>query len=372
MPYSMKTAINRRIMWLLQQRTGHQATKAELYSKLKRVHLCELSVEEKSGINNFWGHFPKNYNYWRFYKTLGITENLHEVVPDDIFTKYILRVLNPFYFSKAFKEKNLYPIIFKELKQPRIIINMINGIAYSESMDIMTKKKMSETLLSVERFIIKPTSGSCGGNGIKIFATSNMTSIDIDVILSSYGSNFVCQEIVQQSDITAKFSNSSLNTFRINSLHINGHTSVENIMFRHGQGDSNVDNFGMGGVCCGVENNGQFIGKAIDSSLNIHKTTPFKVDYQKVSIPETKILVDYAINAHQHLLPMIGHVAWDFALSNKNEPIFIEVNLGWPGLISEQMSSQRSIYHNRTREVVDYAIQNQNKLKITDFLGGWI
>ena len=368
----MVSAINRKIMWLLQQRTGHQATKAELYSKLKRVQLCELSVEEKSDINNFWGHFPKNYNYWRFYKSMGITENLYEIVPDDIYTRQILRILNPIHYAKAFHIKNVYPIIYKELTQPRILINMINGIAYSNSMDIMSAKEILETLLSVERFIIKPTSGSCGGNGINIFATAKMTNDDIDSIIGSYGKNFVCQEIVQQSDITAKFSNSSLNTFRINSLHINGHTSVENIMFRHGQGNSNVDNFGMGGVCCGVENNGQFTGKAIDYSLNIHEITPFNIDYQKVFIPETKILVDYAINAHQHLLPMIGHVAWDFALSDKNEPIFIEVNLGWPGLISEQMSSQRPIFNHRTKEVLDYAIQNQDKLKITDFLGGWI
>lgn len=195
---------------------------------------------------------------------------------------------------------------------------------------------------------------------------------DISKILKDYGHSYICQEVLEQSKLTAQFNKTSLNTFRINTLNLNGKITVENIMFRHGRNNSIVDNFGLGGVCCGVNNDGTFIGRAIDASLNNYNKSPFGVSYCDIVIPETSMIVDYAIRAHRRYLPMIGHAAWDFALSETNTPVFIEVNLGWPGLVSEQLSSGRSIFNGRADEVLAYAQKYYSNLRFTDFLGNWL
>lgn len=67
----------------------------------------------------------------------------------------------------------------------------------------------------------------------------------------------------------------------------------------------------------------------------------------------------------------MGHAAWDFALNENEEPVFIEVNLGWPGIMTEQLSSCRPVFGERTQEAIEYAIANQNKMSFTDFIGHW-
>ena len=364
--YKSKNAL----LQILSKRMGKAATRAELYSKSKDMKLPELTVAEKEAVSVFWKGYPINWRYWKFYKKAGCFSA--DLVPDDLYTRFILRVLNPLCYSQSLHVKNLYPIFFTALEQPKVLINRIGGVSYDSKQNILSEKEALHILKSVDKLIIKPTSGSCGGDGIKIVSPHSCSVEDISNILKDYGHSYICQEILEQSELTAQFNRTSLNTFRINTLNLNGKITVENIMFRHGRNNSIVDNFGLGGVCCGVNNDGTFIGRAIDASLNNYDKTPFGVSYCDIAIPETSIIVDYAIRAHRQYLPMIGHAAWDFALSETNNPVFIEVNLGWPGLVSEQLSSGRSIFNDRVDEVLAYAQKYYGNLRFTDFLGNWL
>ena len=53
--------------------------------------------------------------------------------------------------------------------------------------------------------------------------------------------------------------------------------------------------------------------------------------------------MDFAVNAHRLYLPAMGQVAWDLALDENCEPILIEVNLGWPGVIFDQMANGKPL-----------------------------
>lgn len=173
------------------------------------------------------------------------------------------------------------------------------------------------------------------------------------------------------SSSTAIFNKSSLNTFRVNTLNINGKASCECLMMRHGLGDNFVDNFAAGGIVCGMTTKGKFNGENYNTNLKKVSTLADGSKYTSQSIPMIHDVVATAIDAHQKFMPLIGHAAWDFAIDNNEKPIMIEVNLMLPGIIMEQLTSCSPIFGERTEEVIDYARNRFNNLSWTEFVGGW-
>ena len=368
----MKQKIERGLLNILSERMARHATASVLMPKYNLHKSVKLDESEIAQIHNIWNPVSSkiDFRYWEVYK--GMFQFSPLLVPDDIYVRNMVRVLDPMRKSYCLQNKNMYPILYKDLRMPVTLINCMDGQVYdpdhrqvSNSDIIKILKKKSEN----PKLILKPSADSCGGNGVRILDLQDEKSCAD--MLREVGDNFVIQEILSQSEVTKRFNPSSLNTFRINTLNLNGEISVENIMFRHGRGDSIVDNAGAGGVCVGFDPDGTIVGKAIDAKLNIYTETLFGKNYGELHIPELTSVCETAIAAHREYLPMMGHVAWDFALNEKNEPVFIEVNLGWPGIMTEQLSSCRPVFGNRTAEVIEYVKNNHSKMSFTDFTGHW-
>lgn len=360
------------LLEMLSARMARQANAVELMPKYRLDKGVGLNDDEKVELGRIWKPLSTkiNYRYWEVYK--GMFAFSPFLIPDDIYVRRILRVMNPMRKCYCLQNKNMYPILYKELRKPVTLINCIGGHAYDTDNRLVENGNIIKVLKAKtdnDKLILKPAADSCSGNGISILNMNEEGKCTKQI--NDAGSNYVIQELLTQSEKTKKFNSSSLNTFRINTLNLNGSITVENIMFRHGRGDSVVDNAGAGGVCVGFNPNGKVIGKAIDAGLNEYELTPFGLKYSELYIPELQNISDVALWSHQRYLPMMGHAAWDFALDENDEPVFIEVNLGWPGIMTEQLSSCRSIFGERTQEAIEYAITNQNKMSFTDFIGHW-
>ncbi len=330
-----------------------------------------MDKEEVQEIKTLWSPLTStiNYDYWKFYKTLGFYSPT--LVPDDIFAGQMIRILNPLMDANVFHKKALYDILYKDIRQPKIIVKSIDGQIYIKNKaTLYSPEDILSTLRG--RLIMKPAVNSSGGYGVEIVDFDNITDRELSELVKRMGKDFVCQEVIKQSKLTEQFNSSSLNTFRINTLKLNGLTTVTNIMFRHGKNRSVVDNAGSGGVCIGMDNDGTILHDGIDAQLKVYTELANGLRYKGYKIPNVANIVDKAIQAHEEYLPTLAHVAWDFALDENEEPIMIEVNLGWPGIITEQLSSRRSVYNTRVEEVIDYCIANVSKLDWRDFLGRWI
>lgn len=369
---TMKDRIESLLLKVLSNRMSRQANAVELKPKYILNKFIDLKEDERNAINNIWKCCSSqiDYRYWMVYK--GVFQFNPFLMPDDIYVRNILRVLNPMRKCYCLQNKNMYDILYSGLKKPSTLINCYDGhifdlnnkeVSQSEVITVLKRNSESPSL------ILKISANSCSGNGVSILDLNDEESC-VDKIRAA-GYNYVVQEILKQSEKTKRFNPSSLNTFRVNTLNINGHITVENIMFRHGRGDRIVDNAGAGGTCVGFSSNGKVIGIAIDANLNKYEVTPFGSKYTDVTIPELQAISDTAISAHSQYLPMMGHCAWDFALDHKDEPVFIEVNLGWPGIMTEQLSSCRPIFGDRIYEVINYAKSNKHMMSFTDFIGNW-
>lgn len=317
-----------------------------------------------------------DWRYWTLYNSLGSYDSL--MVPDDLFVRDIIRTLNPIKMVYALQTKSNYPFLYQSINKPATVLRGINGYIYDENNELVEDKDVIKILSQCgerfghSEFIVKPT-GSYGGIGVKKIDLREIKNSDeLMSIFDATNRCFVCQELIRQSKVTAAFNESSLNTFRVNTLNLSGKISSTNILFRHGRNGSIVDNGGSGGICCGVTNEGRFTGEAYDTALNKYDISPFGVPYKDIEIDQVRAIVDYAIMAHRQYLPMMGHAAWDFGLDEHDNPIFIEVNLGWPGIVIEQLACKAPIYGDRTKEVIDYVVKNKHKITWTEFTGDWI
>lgn len=365
---------NTLLLKALSNRLGHSADRLELKPRIETLggKLHELSSEEKASVLHSWktiGDGIVNPDYWRFYKAMGVFNPLF--VPDNIYWSRIIRTLNPVSLTRTYINKSLYPIIFKGLRQPEIVVNSINGDGYDGDMNRLTA---TEVLHKVQTFgddiIIKPTTASSGGSCVSKIAAGTAPE-EVKRILERYGRNFICQRAVRQSESTAVFNPSSLNTFRVNTINLNGKTTVECLMMRHGLNGSVVDNFAVGGIVCGMTKDGDYNGTNFNTKLERVSQTQDGSLYQEKVIPAINKVLAAATDAHQRYMPHIGHAAWDFAIDENENPVMIEVNLMLPGIIMEQLTAGAPIFGDRTEEVINYANRRKQTLRWTEFVGGW-
>lgn len=367
---------NNIILKFLSDRLGRSATKLELEPRIKTIggKLPDLTESEKIDIKALWHPIASdrlNFDYWRFYKAMSDGKVSASFVPDNIYWSRVIRALNPASITRTYINKSLYPIIFKGLRQPEVLVNVINGIPYDANMKLLRRMELSGILKSFGGdVIIKPTTATSGGRGVSIISSSSSLS-DIDRRLSSYGLNYICQGVVEQSPFSSVFNDSSLNTFRVNTLNLNSKVTCECLMMRHGIDGSVVDNFAVGGVVCGMTKDGRFNGNNYNTKLERLNTLRTGEAYIDVSIPSINKVIETAIDAHQKYMPHIGHAAWDFAININEEPVMIEVNLMLPGILMEQLTSGDSIFGERTEEVIQYAFSKNKRLSWTEFVGGW-
>lgn len=370
----MKPNPNHILAKLLANRLGRSADRLELAPRIRAIgnKLPSLTESERKSIFKEWNPIGKdllNLDYWRFYKAVSGEPVNPMFVPDNIYWSKIIRALNPISLTRTYINKNLYPIIFKGLPQPLPLVNVINGVLHDGEMNRITIDRAVDILSKYEDdAIIKPTTATSGGHGV-LKIKADATKAEIKHILESYGDNYICQAIVRQSKSMAAFNKSSLNTFRVNTVNINGKTSCECLMMRHGLEGSVVDNFAAGGIVCGMSVDGTFNGVNYNSALARVTMLQDRTPYSSLSVPNVSRVIHCAIEAHQRYMPHIGHAAWDFAIDDNEQPVMIEVNLMLPGIMLEQLTSGNSIFGTRNEEVIEYA-GNKN-VAWTEYVGGW-
>ncbi len=230
----------------------------ETKREIEKLDLLPLTEEEKKLIyqrrNGFWT--KPTFKYWEVFKKYA-DFNPNYIATDD-YMPIMLRVLNPAHFARAYQFKGTYPVVFKSLPIPQTYLNVINGVWYDSDFNVIndhTLDALVKSLQGVESFIFKPTAGTYGGIGVKRIRTNDKEEL-LRIVNRNDARGFICQEVVEQSSLTSQFCETSINTFRITTLNINGRCTAENILFRHGRHGSVVDNGAAGGIMVGVDKKG--------------------------------------------------------------------------------------------------------------------
>lgn len=324
---------------------------------MKNLQLTTLTNEEKKEVYNLWSPIvsKKYILYHQMFKTLrGFDARF---VSDEYYYPVLLRALNPAVSAASYEHKAYYKLYYKEIPQPVIYVNRIRGNWYDGNYSVITKKDALVILKTCGQFIIKPTHDSCQGKNVKKVSSDDK---DLEQVISGYGNDFIAQEVLQQSQVTARFNPASLNSFRLTTLNINGNVSLCTILFRCGQGDTPVDNGGAGGLMVGVSEQGAMTDFAFDKNYQRFTETKTGIKFGGVIIPNMANIVEMVKSWHSKYMIHSGIVGWDIALDANNNPVMIEVNLMYPGIQFEQLCIGRPLFGDRTQEVIDFFVKQQH------------
>ncbi|MCC8070866.1 MAG: hypothetical protein LIP15_23545 [Clostridium sp.] len=262
--------------------------------------------------------------------------------------------MNPRNEEATIRDKGILDVIWDSKKTPPLLAKNIRGAFLSKDSRLITMKQAIQTIMEAETdIVIKPSINSCCGRGVQILKKDVLSAKNLDTVLKGFNSDFVIQEKIQQSEETAKYNPTSLNTFRVTSLLINGEFSIPMINFKIGADGKEVDNIGggNGGTMTGVDLRTGALSLGMNSNFEIIEERGGS-KLNECCISALDKIKEFTKELHLRI-PMMRFVGWDIALNKDNTPILIEANVNYPGIEFEQLLSG-PCFGKRTQEVIEY------------------
>lgn len=327
--------------------------KKEYFENFNEDSIPELSIDEKSLIKAKWGLICPDISVgYRAFQVFKKYDRFNEnYVPESYFYPYIIRALNPTQDYESLVHKGLIDSLFSDMARPDTVLksfeNSFIGMGYSA----LRREDLTSYLESFNcDFIIKPAKDTNSGKGIKII-NKGIGKEEMNNIVNAFKTDFVIQKIVPQSGFTSQFNPTSLNTFRILTLFLNGQCTLCYAILKLGAPGRFVDNGANGGLWVGIQKDGKLNEWGINFQGDVHYEHNGVILKNK-QVPNLDKIIEFARRAHAHI-PMCGMVAWDIALDAGNNPLLIEANMWWPGISYGEICSG-PVFDTRTDEVIDF------------------
>lgn len=173
-------------------------------------------------------------------------------------------------------------------------------------------------------FMAKPValSGGFGVEKYEIKAKDNLDKIYHNIMDKK---QFLLEEFIIQDKEMNRLCPASVNTLRIVTVRKNNKTTIMLRAIRIGNGINHVDNFHSGGMYSLFDENGVITKPAMDREGKLfvtHPTTGVKIE--GFHIPYYQEALDLVMKLST-VIPEIGLVGWDIAISNKG-PVLVEGN----------------------------------------------
>lgn len=333
---------------------------ASLYQMRYKLLIKEdrLTNNEKDEIRKYWKKFDVKVNLeWHkwYYSRNGIKDVRY--IPEDIFYTKIESYYNNTELYKAYSDKAMYNIWFKDAKLPNTIGKNVNGIFYDDDFTILSREQLVEKCLLQKQIIIKPSLESGAGKGIIVLENTELMVKHVNEALDMMGKNFVIQVFLEQHENLKSLNPTSVNTIRMLTFLHENEVVVLSAHIRIGTNNSTNDH---NGIICGIDDNGVLKDVAYIYKKGLLVTThPQGYNFKNVIVPSFNKIKEIAIKEHQKF----GHfkvISWDFAVDKNENPILIEFNLKWQGLNHHQLTAG-PLFGNKTEQVLS-EIFNERKI----------
>lgn len=285
--------------------------------------------------------------YWHdFYSEVSGVDSV-KFIPDYIFYRHIEPRNSELELAKAYADKNLYQARFGDLvKTPKCLLKNMNGVFYNQNDEEISRDKAIGVLSSIsEKYIIKPSLLSGGGRDIAVIEKKDNTLyigtevIGIDKLFKRYGDNFCIQDIIKQDKVMEKFNPDSVNSIKILTARMDEDIIFVDSYVRIGLKGTITDNFGTGGIYCGVDKSGYLKSYADGKYPNRYYAHPDTgVRFEGVRYPGFDAIVEKSLQMHRRL-PYFRFATWDMAFDNEGEPVLIEVNLSHQDVSGYQLQN---------------------------------
>lgn len=270
----------------------------------------------------------------------------------DQFLPLISRRLNDYYYTKFFENKGIVELFSKTIKMPRTICKSINGELYDSKMHQITREKALELCNTSETdLIVKPSREGYGGFGIKKVCKAYLAKLDSS-FFDDQPKDFIIQECIKQHSSLEFFNSTSINTFRVSSLYLNGKVSICSCMLRFGNKGSFTDNHCSGGNIIGVHEDGTLCDYAFDNNYSKFYELA-GIRFSDIELEYIPMLLESVKKSHVNDFSLCKFVGFDVTVDSTGKPILIEVNASQHDIFIEQVTTG-PVFNGREQEVIDY------------------
>ena len=325
-------------------RSSSRATLDGVYDFLERksrARQARIKAHRRKEIVGFSQDFKQQYEelvvpYWRqfgqrpglvWYQLLAAHTGVVDprYIPEDIYFDYIIPYYCNSQFRRALEDKGMYDWWFSDVNRPSTVVVNNGGIFFDEKGRFMDKQAAISACLASDRTIVKPTIDSGEARLIRLIESQHESRVSVEQLFSTFGSNFIVQDVQKQHPILQSLNASSLNTLRIVTFLAADQVHVLSSIVRMGAAGSPVDNVGAGGLACGVNSDGRLMTQGVNRRSEWTTTAPSGVTLAQVSIPGFSKALDLASKLHTRL-PHFKIIGWDLAIDPDAQPVLIEYN----------------------------------------------
>ncbi len=301
----------------------------EIKKELKVNPQPTLTRQQKREIKDYFAQFgfKRIKTYWHWFYGGFCNQYSKKYIPQDFFFSHLEVALNNKEYI-TLQDKNLLQNVFIDVEQPKTVVGKIGGMFLLKD-QIVSQNEAIEACLKCGRFIVKPTIETYGGLGVRRVDLSGEVSDSdhskLTDLFDSYKSDFIVQEIVDQSETMKTLNNTSLNTIRISTYLRKDEVIVLFSLVRFGTKGIHVDNISQGGFYCLIKDDGSLHEHAYDTFKKTISKTEDGAILSAFVIPNYAGVKEMVQNIHQRI-PYFRMISWDVALDSNDLPVLIEFN----------------------------------------------
>ncbi len=319
-----------------------------------------ITKEERELILNFWkpylhGFVAKKAFDIRWFDVYNRTnvfgDKLELYIPDGYYYAIVDRFFNDPLRCKYMDDKNLYDLYFHDVNQAKTICRKEKGCYLDGNYAVISKQKAIDACIEAGEVILKPSVSAWAGSGIMKWVDGQDSVSALEAMLDARGP-YVIQELIHQHESLSQFNSSCVNTMRLITLSIGGCKSevVSAVLIMGGKG-AFTNHLHRGGLICGIKSDGSLRPYAFDGNLQQYAQHPNGPVFAECKIPNFHKCVDLVTRLAPRLYGSSRLTAWDVTLDQKGEPLLIEANFEYGGVVQKAAGP---IFGERTEEVLNY------------------
>lgn len=309
------------------------SNRVSIKKKISKPYM--LTKEQKREARQYWQQYTKHFSpLWHefIYQTTGYFDK--RIVPEDVMFTEIEGFLNDWAAAKGIDNKCNYDLYFDNVKMPRTICRrMRGGIWHDNNWNIITEEQAIALCMNESELFVKIATEVGYGGGVKHWI--NDGSNDTLRKLFCLKGDLIVQERITQHPVLESIESKSVHCIRVVTLAINDRIEYLCGYFRMGQGNSKVDY--QGGVVSSINRDGSLYPYGY-SNQGFKKSVKHEcgIAFKDITIPAYTKIVDKAISLHERMGDF-RIISWDFSLSPNEEPILIESNIMYGGILYHQL-----------------------------------
>lgn len=297
-----------------------------------------MTAEQHRLAKSYWRQYSKHYTpYW--HEILTAKTGVFDVhyVPVDIMFTEIEGHFNDWGSAHGIDNKNNYSMYFPEVRQPKTAFRFIRGVFHDEYYGIITLEKAVKNCTLFGEIIIKIAFESGKGLGISFWKAADGEDV-LRERLRKLNCDVIAQEFISQHERLASINPSSINTIRVMTLLCASEVKIVKAYLQVGTTDAKQDQISAGGVDVSIDSSGKLVRNAVDMNYGLTTQHPCGLVYEGFEVPSYELIVAKAKELHKKM-GNFRLISWDFAVAPDGEPVLIEMNLKYGGIMFHQTSS---------------------------------